>query len=357
MFSAFASTARAKNDEFNDFYAYRFADMARRAKTPEDLYKKFPLNEKAREMIKKDVDGKPKAEFDKAPIEMDGSRIVVFKATGRDVRFDFENFDSGVLLVNGKKIEMAAEKTYLNYKNEIAAAIGPQKTSAFSFFIEEAHAQTMSPAEAEAMAAAGRAGVNWLAGRAAAALYATRPEQFTFANMRTSRDSTLADNISRAFEQDLKVYLPTAFNPKTDVIDSEVGGYFPPTFNCTNGHVTQIARALPRSSRDREPVREILAKTATGWVYRATLDAQPITLDNDFKVVTTVAGVADKGQNFLNHVQNPWRYFPRLAERCCAQAGCYKKVSAAAQPNFQQQRAEIQQRENLSRPAPGAAGQ
>lgn len=329
---AFATTALAKNEDYKDFYATRFAQLLDRAKTPEDLYKKLPLSEKARELIKKDVDGKPIGDFDKAPVEMDGSQVVVFKASERDVRFSFEKIDEGVLLVDGKKIQISDSKTYLNYKNEILAALDVSKTSRFSFFIGEARAQSRQ--------ALGRAIGNWIASRAAAAEYAMTPYNFKFENLDSSTDANLEANISRAFEQDLKEYQgPDGFDPNTTVVD-ESAGYRPPSFTCTNGKLTMLARVNPNDKGVFVADSQILSATPTGWTYKADAATPAISLDKNFVVTATSQGLAAKKSNFLNHVQNPWRHFPTIAQRCCAKTGCYDAVKRAVQPNFRQRRSE-----------------
>jgi hypothetical protein len=325
-----ASSASAKNDDFNDFHASRFAQLLDRVKEPEDLYKKLPLNEKTRELIKKDIEGKPKGDFDKAPVWMEGSQTVIFKAPERDVRFSFAKFDEGILLVDGKKIEITDAKTYLNFKNEIAAAL-EIKSSMFSIFVEEARAQDR--------VGLGRSVGNWISAKSAAALYAMRPDKFTFQNLDSSTEANLEANIARAYEQDLRAYQgPDGFDPNTMIVEGP--GYLPPTFNCSQGKLTLLARSRSNGRGGLVADSQVLQSTPKGWSYKEDAETPVLSLDKNFVVNGSAEGLAAKGSNFLNHVQNPWRHFPAIAQRCCAKAGCHAAVTRAAQPNFRQRRTE-----------------
>lgn len=347
--------AFAKDEDFNDFHASRFAQLFERLKTTDDLYKTIPHTDKARELIKKDVEAKPRRTFDRLPIEMDGSTVVVFKMPKKDVRLEFDAFDEGHVTFNGKKIELTRAKTYINYKNELEAALMP-KTSFYSLLVERAEAQP-SPMDVsaalnpEAMKALG----DLVTSGTSSLLYSMSQTSFTFREMKSSADVTLAANISRAFAQDLKAYAPNGYDPNTMVVDTEVGGYRSPSFSCANGRLTQLARVRPKTGGGFETAEEILtADGKGGWTYRSDRSAPAITLDRNFVVKTSSEGLAARNANFLNHVQNPWRYFPRLADRCCAQRGCHAKVMAAATPNIRQ----MERERGAPQPSQGgAAGQ
>lgn len=308
-----ASSAR---EHWNSVVASQMAQRLSVSKSPQDLLSLLHLSKKDQTLAQNYLTEHAITQMPRLNVSLQSGTRLTLKTPERETVLDFRELSEGVIFVQGQALKAGPGKTFLNHLGAIEQIFMKRKGSAIRLLLPEATADDRS---------------NWHSTNLWLASVVATAGLLTSDHFKDLPDDELATVLSAAPQEEAAS--AADFAQRT----GQAAFFAPTLFQCKGKNLDQVWKQAvvtqgrikefnPRNSFDvtvtwnPEKQRFVIHEPG-GCVTEAEADG---TVKGSSKT-----GCAKEGSNFLENAG--FFYYPKLAERCCAQEGCAEKVRSAIQ--------------------------